>query len=74
MKESKESLALSDFNEQFEDPTNLDELAEQLIVGFDPENSAIDRRILFEITGIRHSPDDFQDSSSEDNDPLPNVT
>ena len=35
--------------------------AEKLQVGFDPDGNQIDKRILFEVAGVKLSPDDFKD-------------
>lgn len=40
----------------------------KVLEGFDPSQDAIDRRILFEVTGIRLYKDEFNESSSEDSD------
>ena len=37
---------------------------------FDPEDDAVDRRILHEITGFKLSKDKFWDTSDEDEDEL----
>lgn len=38
--------------------------AEQLISGFDPDNDAWDRRILYEVTGITLRSDEFAEFNS----------
>ena len=37
---------------------------ERLYEGFDPEASKVDRRLLYEVTGKRLRPNEFQDSDT----------
>ena len=39
-----------------------------MIDGFDPENDFQDRRILYEVTGLRLKRDEFVDEDSSDSD------
>ena len=38
------------------------------IEGFSPETDRIDRRLLYDVTGIRIIEDEFMDTSSDDSD------
>ncbi len=43
--------------------------SELLVDGFDPEHSQTDRRILYEVTGLRLIDDEFMDEDSSDAEP-----
>ena len=62
-----ESKPIEKENSGKEDPENF---AKFVLDGFDPENIALDRRILYEVTGMRLNVDDYLDeeSSASDND------
>ena len=48
-----------------EDPAVL---AQKIMEGFDPENDKMDRRILYEVTGLALIKDEFLDEDSSDSD------
>ena len=48
-----------------EDPAVL---AQKILDGFDPENDKMDRRILYEVTGLLLNKDEFFDDDSSDSD------
>ena len=39
-----------------------------MLEGFDPVNNVVDRRLLFEVTGMRLHSDEFQDGESSESD------
>ena len=42
----------------------MEEKIEEVLEGFDPVNDHVDRRMLFEVTGIRLYKDEFNDRNS----------
>ena len=42
--------------------------ATKVLEGFDPVNNVVDRRLLFEVTGMRLHSDEFQDGESSESD------
>ena len=46
-----------------DDPNTIDK---KVLEGFDPINNQLDRRMLFEVTGMRLHSDEFNDNSSSD--------
>ena len=48
-----------------EDPAVL---VQKILEGFDPENDKMDRRILYEVTGLALIKDEFLDDDSSDSD------
>ena len=42
--------------------------AQKILEGFDPENDKMDRRILFEVTGLTFLRDEFLDEDSSDSE------
>ena len=44
-------------------PDDLESLTQQLLDGFDPETNLIDRRILFDATGVHLGQNDFTEVS-----------
>lgn len=42
------------------------DIAEEVLEGFDPVNNWQDRRMLYEVTGMRLRSDEFQDDTSSD--------
>ena len=64
--ESKKAKAKDDMDKDFD----CDKDADKVLIGFDPENNKQDRRILFEVTGMRIALDEFraEESSASDSD------
>ena len=54
------------------EPDDPEVLAQTILKGFDPENDQMDRRILFEVTGLTLNKDEFlgEDSSGSEGDLL----
>lgn len=57
----------SQFEEQ-ETSEDREALTQKILLGFDPENDRMDRRILYEVTGLTLVKDEFLDDESSDSD------
>ena len=47
---------------------DLEAVAQKILAGFDPESDKMDRRLLYEITGLRLATDEFRDDDSSNSD------
>ena len=53
-------------------PRDQDMEIEKILTGFDPRDDERDRRILYEVLGMRLYRDEFMDGSSSDEDDIDN--